>query len=57
MFSKFTMAAAAGAIALTALPAAASANHGDGYRDRYEQSYRGDRYQRGDNYYRGRNNH
>src|SRR5688500_11390895 len=54
MFSKFTLAAAAGAVALTAMPAAAEAQYRDGYRDyRYEQSYRGDRYRRGDNYYRG----
>jgi hypothetical protein len=65
MLSKFTLAAAAGAVALTAMPAAAEASHRDGYRDyRYEQSYRGDRYQQsyrgdryyaGDNYYRGQN--
>ena len=57
MFSKFTLAAAAGAVAITAMPAAASAQYRGGYDDyRYEQSYRGDRYryQRGDNYY-GRN--
>jgi len=52
MFSKFTLGAAAAAVAVTAMPAVASAQYRDGYRDyRYEQTYRGDRYRRGDNVY------
>ncbi|HEX8572021.1 MAG TPA: glycine zipper 2TM domain-containing protein [Allosphingosinicella sp.] len=44
MFSKITL-AVAGAATLAMAPAAAQANHRDGYRDygRYEQSYRDDR--------------
>jgi glycine zipper 2TM protein len=55
MFSKFTLTAAAAAVALTAMPAAADARHRDGYRshDRYQQSYGHQRYRRGDNYYGG----
>ena len=33
MFSKFTLAAAAGAVAITAMPAAASAQYRGGYDD------------------------
>ena len=44
MFKKATLAAAAAAATLVAMPAAAQAQRYDGYNGtRYEQSYRGDR--------------
>jgi outer membrane lipoprotein SlyB len=55
MFRKLSLATAAAAATLTLVPAAAQANHRNGYYDdgRYAQSYRGDRY---DNRYYGRSN-
>ncbi len=51
MLKKITLSAAVAASALVALPSAAQADHRDGYYgDRYERSYRGDRYDRGGYY-------
>ena len=57
MFRKISL-AVAGAATLAMVPAAAQANHRDGYRDygRYEQTHRGDRYYgRSQAYYGNRN--
>jgi hypothetical protein len=57
MFRKLSLAAAA-ASTLALVPAAAQANHRDGYYDggRYQESYRGERYGRYDDRYYGRSN-